>query len=225
MKDYYSILNVKQSSTTYEIREQYRELSGVRNHIGNTDYDNIHEVIRQKELKVAYDVLVDRNKRFKYDISHYGYVEYVDLDFVDVADKQEFVKVVLEEICNLQSSVKAKIEYSEGLYKRNNELLEQLLQEKTNCNIRIEIEKNRACDLEGVISDLLFEIDGLKEKVSLLKNIENEKKESDKGYALMKRQNIRLLQIAKGHKDRVFKLISIIVAFFLFIILIIMLNV
>lgn len=65
MKDYYYILGIKQTATTEEVKKSYRKLS-FKFHPDQNDGDEFFTE-RFKEIKEAYETLVDSSERKTYD--------------------------------------------------------------------------------------------------------------------------------------------------------------
>ena len=65
MKDYYYILGLKETATTVEVKKAYRKLSQ-KFHPDKNDGDDFFTE-RFKEIKEAYETLVDSSKRKTYD--------------------------------------------------------------------------------------------------------------------------------------------------------------
>lgn len=72
-KDYYKLLGVNRKSTQEEIKSNFRKLAKKYHPDANVDNKDAEEMF--KDLNEAYNVLMDREKKRKYDrqVSRYGY--------------------------------------------------------------------------------------------------------------------------------------------------------
>ncbi len=72
-KDYYKLLGVNRKSTQEEIKSNFRKLAKKYHPDANVDSKDAEEMF--KDLNEAYNVLMDREKKRKYDrqVSRYGY--------------------------------------------------------------------------------------------------------------------------------------------------------
>ncbi len=72
-KDYYTLLGVHKRSSKEEIKQNYRKLAKKYHPDANPGSPEIEEVF--KDLTVAYDILMDKEKKKKYDrqVARYGY--------------------------------------------------------------------------------------------------------------------------------------------------------
>ena len=72
-KDYYTLLGVNKRSSKEEIKQNYRKLAKKYHPDANPGSPEIEEVF--KDLTVAYDILMDKEKKKKYDkqVARYGY--------------------------------------------------------------------------------------------------------------------------------------------------------
>lgn len=72
-KDYYTLLGVHKRSSKEEIKQSYRKLAKKYHPDANPGSPEIEEVF--KDLTVAYDILMDKEKKKKYDrqVARYGY--------------------------------------------------------------------------------------------------------------------------------------------------------
>lgn len=115
-KDYYAILEVHKKSSREEIKSQYRRLAKIYHPDANINDSTAEE--RFKDLTVAYDILMDKEKKRKYDrqILRYGYgaVPKVDKKKVSATDIINKVKKLSGETVNVMSqateAIKVKIE-------------------------------------------------------------------------------------------------------------------
>ncbi|WP_296802362.1 DnaJ domain-containing protein, partial [Thiolapillus sp.] len=66
-RDYYEVLGVSRTATSVEIKKAYRKLAMKYHPDRNSGEDGEQAEIRFKEVKLAYEVLSDDQKRAAYD--------------------------------------------------------------------------------------------------------------------------------------------------------------
>jgi len=220
----YSTLNLLKEATTSEVESAYHKLSKVEHHIGDDTYDYYHRIFKAGEAYNAYKILGDRCKRFKYDIDHYDKIEYVDFDFKDSSEIEKFINTLLEELYIQKSNVKLKDELIKGLDKRVQLQLDKNLQDKTTHNIELQLEINKRSDIVREMNDLFKKIEFLEAELKILENIQKEKAFAENSRKLIEIQNTRLLKLAKNHRNNLFKVSTIIISAFIFIIIILLIN-
>ncbi len=222
MKNYYSILQISHNASTEDIEKAYKELCiGDPIYLGNSDYDNINEFIA---IKDAYTILSDRNSRIKYDIRNLGKIEYFDSNFLNKNEIDSCISVINEEIIHLYSDIYNKDNTILNLNSRNQELTGQLLKDKTDYTINIELERNKSNDLEKETNRMLAIIDKLKSELDVLYNVKQEKDIAENKISITEKHNQQLLNIARNHRNFMFKIISVLCVIFFFITLIVYIN-
>lgn len=224
MKDYYSILNISRNSTQDEIVSSYLRVSVLRSDIGDNDYDNMRKLVQLGEYKEAHTVLANRCNRLRYDIRRFGQINYLDINIKSEEEKSKLLNAINEEISVLNSTIKTKYDTIENLNKKVQTLITKSIEVETDHKIAIELEKGKNHDLQNVINDLLIQIEAIKDEISSLQSIEKDRDIAIKEKHVTERQNSRLLLIARNHRNFIFKIITIISFFFIFILLIFYLN-
>lgn len=115
-KDYYAILEVHKKSTKEDIKISYRRLAKIYHPDANVNDKTAEE--RFKDLTVAYDTLMDKDKRRKYDRQtlRYGYGaapkghnKTINTEYI-LNKVKEFSKGTKVVVNNLEEAVKVKIE-------------------------------------------------------------------------------------------------------------------
>lgn len=224
MDNPYSKLNLSNKATSSEIEAAYRKISKIEHHIGDDTYDYYHRLLKAGEAQKAYKILSNRNKRFKYDLDHFNKVEYIDFDFKDESEIKAFTHTLLEEIYIQKSNVELKEKLIKGLDERVQIQLEKSIHDKTDFSIKLELERSKIYDLEKEKYDLLSEIVFLKSEIKSLNDVLKGKDLLINKKDIIENQNTRLIKIAKYHKNRIFKISTIIIFTFVFIIAIILIN-
>lgn len=228
MKDYYSILDISRKTTTNEILAEYIKKSHYNYNIGYTDYDNMRELVRINDILEAKNLLTDRINRLKYDIKRYGFFEYVDTNFSNQSQINEFIDILKIELISLNEEKEKKDKLISNLEKRKESLLSELINGKIDASAKLEIEIGKVSDLFLANNNLEKELtnisDQLKKLADQLDICEKENEKLTKNLQIIDDQNKRLLKVAKNHKEKIFKIVITLSFFFMFIILLVYLN-
>lgn len=224
-RDYYNILELSQNATSQEIEDSYDKLSVYQHHLGSSDYDNMHEQLRVNSVSKAYGVLSNRTARLRYDIRMFDRVEYLDANFSDEAELDSLISVMLEELNLSKLIMKSKDKHIRNLGIKTNLEREETLKQKTDLEIKIELEKSKVNDKEKEVEGLLDQILKLTGEIEVLEDVKKRMSMIESKAILIEKQNSWLLNLARKHRNILFKSISIVVAIFLLIIFLLFVNI
>jgi len=109
-KDYYKLLGVNKKSTQAEIKSNFRKLAKQYHPDANVDNKEAEEMF--KDLNEAYNILMDKEKKKKYDrqVFKYGYGN-VDIDSIDSSSKSSgnMMNEIMNTILGISRETKDKV--------------------------------------------------------------------------------------------------------------------
>ena len=109
-KDYYKLLGVNRKSTQAEIKSNFRKLAKQYHPDANVDNQQAEEMF--KDLNEAYNVLMDKEKKKKYDrqVFKYGYGS-VDIDTVtsETKSSSNVMNEIMNTILGISKDTKDKV--------------------------------------------------------------------------------------------------------------------
>ena len=215
MKNYYHILGLSRDANKKQIESAYQTAIS-RKYIfdGSSDYDNIRDFL---DIKEAYRTLIDPIKRFKYDLKTDTQGEKVVYEFEDQTQINDFIKEISNDIVFLFNRILEKRETIKNLGNDIEKLKLEKEKEQALNSKKFEIESSEHNQTKNILSEKIAIIESINKSLIELKNIEKEK-------IVVEKQNNRLLSIAKNYRNRMFKIITIMIFSFLFIILLLYIN-
>jgi len=213
MKDLYSVLDVCTYARPASIDAAY-EYKKNHQDIGNSDYDNMSLFV---EAKRAYNVLSNKALRFLYDIK-----TEVQERCVISFDSQKDIDLFMATI----ESKLVKMHQQKVLHISNIHLFRQELRDLNLKNInvengltsaikKIENKTNKIAELKTKTSELSASINQKNKEIS---TINEEMNELNKYISYLENRNERYFKLLRRTGINVFKIVSVVVGIFLFII-------
>jgi len=212
MKDFYSVLNIDSSASPLLIDAAYEHK---KNHqdIGNSDYDNMRSFV---EARRAHNILSNKAYRFLYDIKTEVKDRYI-ISFDSQSEIDEFMSIIESVLVKIHKQSTTQIKEIHRLHQDIRGLSSKNTDTENELKSAIKKIENKTNEIAGLKTKT-------KEFLALIEQKDKEISAINETAQWLECKNERYSKLLKRTGINTFKIVSVVSAIFLFIIIVLFIN-